>query len=503
MRLMEIASLFPICELSADADVEITGIETDSRKVKPGYLFICVPGFTVDGHDYAAKAVENGAVALVVQRDLALKVPTINVQTLNVPTLKVKDCHYAAAVIGCHYYSYPSHELGVIGVTGTNGKTTTTTIIDHILRDQNKITGLMGTIRTVIGDQTYPTANTTQEPLTVQRYLRQMLDIGATYGIMEVSSHALHMGRVKGVHFRTALFTNLTQDHLDYHPTMEDYLAAKGLLFSRLDNGFHADPTRRQHAVLNVDDPASATLAGLTSVHIITYGIDQPADIGASNIRMTARGTEFRLCTYMGDVDVRLKLVGKFNVYNVLGAVAAVLLEGVPLKAIKNSLEKMSFVEGRMETVDEGQDYLLVVDYAHSPDSLENVLSTIREFTEGRVITVFGCGGDRDRSKRPLMGEIAGRYSDYIIATSDNPRTEEPAAILRDIEPGLLGFGAECYEMIVDRRLAIQKAVELAAPGDVILIAGKGHETYQEINHIRHPFDDRDEARKAIRSAWK
>jgi len=490
MLLRDIASLFPRHILEGVGETAITGVETDSRKVKPGDLFVCIPGFTVDGHDYAPQAAEKGAAAVVAEREL----------NLSVPTLIVPDCLYAAAVIACHFYDYPSDELRVIGVTGTNGKTTTTAIINHIMRDQGNITGLLGTIRTVIGDEAYATVNTTQEPVSVQRLLRQMLDVKASYGIMEVSSHALHMGRVKGISFRTAIFTNLTQDHLDYHNSMEAYLAAKGLLFARLDNGFHSDPQKRQYAVLNADDAASGYLASQTSAAVITYGIDHPADVWAKDIRITAKGTEFQLCTFKGDLPIQLQLVGKFNVYNTLAAVSAALLEGIPLEAVAASLAGMPAVEGRMETVNEGQEFLLIVDYAHSPDSLENVLATIREFSTGRVITVFGCGGDRDRGKRPLMGAIAGRLGDYVIATSDNPRTEAPEAILADIEPGLAEFGSSRYELIADRRLAIQKAVGLAAPGDVVLIAGKGHETYQEIGYERFPFDDREEARKAIRS---
>jgi len=488
MMLSALASLFPNAEWTG-GDADIRGIATDSRKVAAGDLFVCLPGFTVDGHDYASLAIERGAAALVVERLLPVAVPQ----------LRVKDCHFAVAVISSHYYGYPSERLKVIGVTGTNGKTTTTTIIDYLLRAERHTTGLMGTIRTVIAGEAFNTPNTTQEAFVLQKNFARMLEKGADYGIMEVSSHALDLGRVKGIRFRTAVFTNLTQDHLDYHKTMENYLAAKGLLFSRMGNEFSADPDRRQYAVLNADDPASGQLAALTSAHTLTYGIDGECDVRADNVRLTSRGTEFRITCGKESAEIRTKLVGRFNVYNALAAAAAVLLEGVPLGRIARHLEGLPSVEGRMELVEEGQEFLALVDYAHSPDGLENALSSIRQFAERRVITVFGCGGDRDRTKRPIMGEIAGRYSDYVLATSDNPRTEDPAEILREIEAGLARTGAGRYEIVPERRAAIQKAVELAGPGDVLLIAGKGHETYQEVNRVRHHFDDREEVRNAIR----
>lgn len=491
MQLKELASLFPVSRLSGDGSTEITGVETDSRKVKTGDLFICLPGHVSDGHDYAQAAVQKGAAAIIAERETGA----------GVPTLYVKDSRVAMAVAANHFYGYPSKELKVIGVTGTNGKTTTTYIIEKILQDQGHQTGLMGTIQMKIGSEVFPVENTTQESLAIQQSFRKMKEAGAEYCIMEVSSHALDLGRVKGIRYRSALFTNLTQDHLDYHNTMEEYRSAKGLFFSRLGNEYDGDPDNRQYVVLNADDEASDYFAHLTSAPVITYGIEKEADVRASDISVTVRGTEFKLTTFRGEKTVKLKLIGKFNVYNSLGAIAATLLEGVPLVDIKNSLEGMAIVEGRMEPVDEGQEFLAIVDYAHSPDGLENALTTIREFAEGKVITVFGCGGDRDKTKRPKMGKIAGHYSDFVFATSDNPRSEDPEAILEDIRPGLLeaGLTDDRFELIADRRTAISKAVEKAGPKDVILIAGKGHETYQIIAGISHHFDDREEARNAIR----
>ncbi|MFC5450187.1 UDP-N-acetylmuramoyl-L-alanyl-D-glutamate--2,6-diaminopimelate ligase [Paenibacillus aestuarii] len=492
MKLNELASALLITHIHGEVNTEITGIEADSRKVKPGDLFLCVPGLTVDGHDYAPRAIELGAAALVTERVL----------DVSVPQLVVKDARYAMAALSAHFYGYASKEMKVIGVTGTNGKTTTTYLIERILSDQGFKTGLMGNIHIKIGsDYEENKVTNTQEALELQRIFRKMADVQTDYCIMEVSSHGLDMGRVKGVQFRTGIFTNLTQDHLDYHKTMDAYQAAKGLLFSRLGNGFSAVDAERQYAVLNADDPASEAYSKLTAAQVITYGIDSECDVRATDIRITAQGTEFRLVSFAGEALFRMKLVGKFNVYNALGAIASTLAEGVPLEQIRNSLERVAVVDGRMEVVSEGQDFLVLVDYAHTPDGLDNALSTIREFAEGNVYTVFGCGGDRDRRKRPLMGEVTAKYSDYLYVTSDNPRTEKPEAILEDIVPGIVGAGfpSDKYELIADRRLAIQKAIEGAGPKDVVLIAGKGHETYQDIMGVKHDFDDRLVAKAAIR----
>jgi UDP-N-acetylmuramoyl-L-alanyl-D-glutamate--2,6-diaminopimelate ligase len=436
-----------------------------------------------------------GAAAIVAEREIEAAVPV----------LYVKDSRFAMAVIANHFFAYPSHELKLIGVTGTNGKTTTTYIIDHILSDQGFQTGLMGTIGMKIGDETFDVANTTQEALELQRNYRRMRDVGSDYCVMEVSSHAIAMGRVRGSSFRTALFTNLTQDHLDYHQTMDNYRHAKGLFFTGLGNSYSPNTDERKYAVLNADDPVSEQYAAATAAEVITFGIDNKADVKASDITITATGTRFWLSSFGGEARIQLNLIGKFNVYNALGAIAATLLEGVPLDRIKNSLEGMAVVPGRMESVHEGQDFLVAVDYSHTPDGLENALTTIREFAQGRVITVFGCGGDRDKGKRPIMGGIAAKYSDYVYVTSDNPRTENAQQILLDIEPGIVnaGLSHQRYEMVVDRRTAIKKAIEMASPNDVVLIAGKGHETYQDSNGVKIHFDDREEARAAIRGMQK
>ncbi|WP_068616356.1 UDP-N-acetylmuramoyl-L-alanyl-D-glutamate--2,6-diaminopimelate ligase [Paenibacillus tuaregi] len=496
MLLNQLVSYLTASQLHGDGEVSITGIQIDSRKVNPGDLFICLPGHTVDGHDFARQAADRGAAALVVERVL---------EEVNLPQLKVKDCRLAMAVLGNAFYQEPSSKLSVIGVTGTNGKTTTTYLIEQILHDHGNKPGLIGTIQRKYDGNSYPMSGTTPESLDLQRYLHEMAEADCDYCVMEVSSHALEQGRVKGTHFRTAIFTNLTQDHLDYHKTMEEYRAAKGLFFSRLGNRYFEDPQERSYAVLNVDDEASEYFARQTAAEVITYGVEKEADVRASDISITARGTAFHVETFAGAADISLRMVGKFNVYNALAAISAALLEGITLEQIKSSLESLQGVEGRVEAVDEGQDFAVIVDYAHTPDGLENVLRTVDEFAVGRVICVFGCGGDRDRTKRPIMGRIAAKYSDFVFVTSDNPRTENPDAILKDIEQGLVddGVPSDRYVLVVDRKEAIQKAIEMASSEDVVLIAGKGHETYQIVGTEVHDFDDRVVAKEAIRGTRK
>lgn len=490
MQLMELSALLLQAAVTGDASVNITGLTADSRRVAPGDLYFCIPGFTHDGHDFAASAVQQGASALVVERELPLPVPQI----------VVSDARYANAVMARHYYGNPSRQVRTIGVTGTNGKTTTAMLIEAILAAAGRKTGLMGTIHVKIGDTIETAERTTADALSLQRTLRRMADAGIDTCVMEVSSHALDQGRVIGIDFRTAVFTNLTQDHLDYHRTMERYQAAKGLFFARLGNAGEPGEIGRKFAVLNADDPAHEAYRELTAAEVILYGIDREADVRATRYELTPRGTELTVSTFAGEATVTVNLLGKFNVYNILGAISATLAEGVPLATITGALEQIPGVEGRVERVDRGQPYAVLVDYAHTPDGLMNVLDTVREFARARVITVFGCGGDRDRGKRPLMGRIAVERSDYAIVTSDNPRTEDPAAIARDIAAGIVeaGYGEEKYEVVLDRKQAIQKAVELAEPEDVVLIAGKGHETYQIIGGTTYPFDDRVVAGDAI-----
>lgn len=493
MQLKIYAELLLSSRLVGDANVEITGLQTDSNKVKPGDLFFCITGLKNDGHDHAPMAAEKGAAALVVQREL---------EGVALPQLIVRNTRHALAALAAFQYGYASKRLRMIGITGTNGKTTTTYLIDRILADYGASVGVIGTIKMKYGGNDYPMSGTTPGALDLQRYLHDMAEAGTEYCVMEVSSHALEQGRVLGCDFRTAIFTNLTQDHLDYHLTMENYRAAKGLFFSRLGNSYAADPAERKYAVLNADDPASAEFARLTAAETILYGIDHEADVRATGMVMTGRGTKFHVETFRGETDIQLQMVGKFNVYNALAAISAALAEGIPLEHIKRSLESVKGVEGRVEAVDAGQSFAVIVDYAHTPDGLENVLLAVKEFAEGRVLCVFGCGGDRDRTKRPIMGRIAAKYADQIIVTSDNPRSEKPEDILRDIEQALIEdrIDPERYVIIADRRAAIQKAIDMASSKDVVLIAGKGHETGQIIGSQTFDFDDRIVAAESIRS---
>ncbi|CAM3696237.1 UDP-N-acetylmuramoyl-L-alanyl-D-glutamate--2,6-diaminopimelate ligase [Mesobacillus zeae] len=476
--------LHPFFEYKGESP-EITSIENDNRKAKEGSLFICINGYTVDGHDFAESAVQNGACAVLAERQL----------DLNVPVIVVKDTVRAMAVLADAFYGQPSRRLHMIGITGTNGKTTTSHLIEKIFADAGQKTGLIGTMYTKIGDTTLETRNTTPESLTLQKTFKDMVDEGVGTAVMEVSSHALVNGRVHGTDFNVAVFTNLTQDHLDYHKTMEEYKKAKGLLFSRLGNTF--DCSQPKYAVLNADDPASKEYLDMTAAHVLTYGIDNEADFRAANIELTAGGTSFDLVSPFGVHKMNIQMAGRFNVYNVLAGIAAAVVSNVPLAGAIRSIESLKGVRGRFELVDEGQDFSVIVDYAHTPDSLENVLETIGQLAQEKVYVVVGCGGDRDKTKRPLMAKIACSLASDPIFTSDNPRSEDPEMILQDMETGVKG---QNYTKICDRREAIFHAVKMAEKGDVILIAGKGHETYQQVGGQTFSFDDREVAIEAIRS---
>lgn len=466
-----------------EEDIEITSIENDNRNVEEGSLFVCIKGYTVDGHDFASSAVEKGAVAVIAERQL----------NLPVPVFVVKNTRRAMALLADAFYGQPSQQLHLIGVTGTNGKTTTSHIIDKILADAGKTTGLIGTMYTKIGNQTFEVKNTTPESLTLQRTFKKMKDSGVTSAVMEVSSHSLDEGRVHGCDYDIAVFTNLTQDHLDYHQTMDEYRRAKGLLFAQLGNAFHYD--RPKYAILNADDAASYDYEKSTSAYVLSYGIDHDADFRATHIQMTSAGTSFDLITPIGSYSIQMQLIGKFSVYNVLASIAAAFASNIPMESIIHSVEEVKGVSGRFETVDAGQDFSVIVDYSHTPDSLENALKTVKQIAGQRIFTVVGCGGDRDRSKRPIMAKIACEYSTDAIFTSDNPRTEDPDEILKDMEAGVKG---QSYKVITDRKEAIEYAVKRAGKGDCILIAGKGHETYQQIGHEIIDFDDRLIAKAAI-----
>jgi UDP-N-acetylmuramoyl-L-alanyl-D-glutamate--2,6-diaminopimelate ligase len=454
--------------------LEITGLAYASQSVTPGTLFFCVPGFKSDGHDFAPDAVERGAAALVCERPLGLGVPEV----------VVDDARAAMGPAAVRFYGDPTAELDVIGVTGTNGKTTTAFLVRHLLEADGRGCGLLGTVKRVVAGREEEVERTTPEAVDLQATFRAMLDGGDRACAMEVSSHALELGRVDGIHFACRVFTNLTQDHLDFHKTMEAYYAAKRRLFDGPGT-----------AVVNVDDEYGRRLAA--EVDSTTFAIDREADYRALAVDFDLTGSRFRCVTPDAELELASPLPGLFNVQNVLAAVAAVHSLGVEGDTIAAALPRFGRVPGRFEPVDEGQDFGVLVDYAHTPEALENVLRAARPVTEGRLHVVFGAGGDRDRGKRPLMGAAARRLADRVLVTSDNPRSEQPDAIIDEIMEGA-GVGAE---RVTDRRRAIALAIESAAPGDVVVIAGKGHEQGQEFEDGRkEPFDDVQVAREALRA---
>ena len=469
-----------LSQLSAGAaPIEIASLAYDSRSVTPGALFFCVRGHDSDGHDHAADAVARGAVALVVERPLALGVPEVEVESVRA----------AMAPLAVRFYGDPSASLRVVGVTGTNGKTTSVFLIAALLGAAGEQCGLLGTVKSVIGGREGPVIHTTPEAIDLQASFRAMLDGGDRACAMEVSSHALALQRVDGTRFAAALFTNLTQDHLDFHATMDDYFAAKQRLFE------FEPPV----GVINLDDRYGRRLAR-EHPDAVTFGLHEPADYGARELRFSVAGAQFVATTPEGELELRSRLPGAFNVANVLGAVAVAHALGVTLEQIAVALPGVAPAPGRFQALDEGQPFTVLIDYAHTPDSLENVLRAARSLTDGRLIAVFGCGGDRDRGKRPQMGRISAELADLTFVTSDNPRSEEPAAIVAEIVAGITAAAAG-VEVIVDRHAAIARAISLARGGDVVVIAGKGHEQGQEFAAGRIvPFDDAQVARAELRA---
>jgi UDP-N-acetylmuramoyl-L-alanyl-D-glutamate--2,6-diaminopimelate ligase len=475
-------------ELSGDPNIKINGLHYDSRQIRPGFLFAAITGFQTDGHLYIPSALNNGASVLLAEKPV--EVPS------EVTVVRVADSRRALAKLAAAYYKYPSSKLRVVGVTGTNGKTTTTHLIEAILNKAGYQTGLLGTIANRIGGKEWPVVHTTPESLDLQALLGEMVSFGSDYAIMEVSSHALALDRVANCQFDVAVFTNLSQDHLDFHQNMDDYRDTKLRLFSGLGKDNHKPGPR--YAVVNADDAAGERFIKATPVEVITYGLEKPAQVRADSIEITPCGTSFRAVLPDGELAVKLNMTGHFSIYNALAALTVAWREGINYQTIQSALRAVRGVPGRFELIDSGQDFTVVVDYAHTPDGLENVLSTAREVANGQVITVFGCGGDRDRTKRPRMGEVVARLSDYAVVTSDNPRTEDPMRIIEDILPGIRAVGAKQFTVIPDRRQAIQQALQIAKPGDMVVIAGKGHETYQLVGTEVLPFDDRAVAKEIL-----
>ncbi|MBQ2230929.1 MAG: UDP-N-acetylmuramoyl-L-alanyl-D-glutamate--2,6-diaminopimelate ligase [Oscillospiraceae bacterium] len=457
---------------SADGDIEITGITNDSRKAKEGYLFVAVRGYASDGHKFIASAIKNGASAVLCEE----------APEDGGPYVVTDNSRAAEAEAASNFYGRPADKLKMIGVTGTNGKTTVTNLIKSVIEEcTGAKVGLIGTNRNMIGLEERPAERTTPDSIELMGLLAEMVEKGCEYCVMEVSSHALYLDRVRSISFEVGAFTNLTEDHLDFHKTMEAYAEAKSRLFSI-----------SKHAVINLDDEYSEYMLERAKCPVFTYSTERnDADITAKDIRLTPEGIMFRSLVGFEIITVKLGIPGMFSAYNALTALSVCIVLGIEAKAAANALAHCRGVMGRAEVFPTGRDFSVIIDYAHTPDALSNILRTVRGFAKGRVVLVFGCGGDRDRDKRPIMGTIAGRLADYVYVTSDNPRTEQPMDIIGNITAGMKNTKA-AYEVIENRREAIKAAVQNAKTGDVIILAGKGHETYQIIGTEKLHFDERE-----------
>jgi len=478
-----------IVEQRGALDRTVTSVTDDSRAVASGSLFVAVKGERVDGHRFVAQAAQAGAAAIVAQE---------SVEAGSLPFVKVADSRKALGFIGSRFYGDPSARLSMIGVTGTNGKTTTTYLCKALLEGIGRHVGLIGTVAYQIGAETIPASHTTPGALELQGLLMKMTQAGLNSVVMEVSSHALAMDRTAGCEYDAAVFTNLTQDHLDYHRTMEEYFQAKLRLFTGLGKGKKTG----QRAIINMDDPRGAEIRAACRVPVWGYAVKSQADLKAERVHLSMNGSAFSAATPAGTFAVESRLVGEHNVYNLLGAIGVALHAGATCDQVREAVAKVINVPGRFERVSAGQDFTVVVDYAHTEDALVRLLTAAQALKSHRIITLFGCGGDRDRGKRPKMGRAAVEYSDVVVLTSDNPRTEDPMAILREVEVGvreaLQSRSHVEYHLVPDRREAIGMAVRLARTGDIVLIAGKGHEDYQIVGTKKVYFDDREAAREAI-----
>jgi UDP-N-acetylmuramoyl-L-alanyl-D-glutamate--2,6-diaminopimelate ligase len=494
-RLSQLLCDVPAQLIAGTLDLPVHAVIADSRVVEAGDVFVCLPGYRTGGgeiradrHDFMAAACERGATALVVERDI--------VPPPGVTVVRVADCWSAIAAMACAFFDHPSMALTMIGVTGTSGKTSTTYFIESMLTASGIRTARFGTIEYRFGDTVLPAAQTTPEAPELQRLLRLAVDRGFQAVVMEVSSHALELRRVGGIAFDVAVFTNISQDHLNFHPDMHHYLRAKGRLFEELGSG-----GKVATAVVNRDDPAAAHIIAVNRGGLLTFGVEHPADVAAQAVETGLAGTRFLARTPAGEVTVQIPHLGEFHVHNALAAIGAGVALRLELADTARGLAATPPVPGRFELVDCGQDFKVAVDYAHKPDALERLLRSARALQPRRVVTVFGCGGDRDRGKRPLMGRIAAQLSDVVIVTSDNPRSEPPQRIIDEIVAGARAGDASPSHLSTqpDRRQAIETAVNLAQTDDLILIVGKGHEPYQILSDRRIHFDDREEARRALR----
>lgn len=474
---MELSNILRGINAKYQEDINITGVSIDSREIKEGNMFIAINGFEMDGHKFIGSAIENGAKAILIDEERLDEYKDVNAEVIT-----VSNTRDVVPFIACNFYNHPSKEFKLIGVTGTKGKTTTTFMIKQILEEAGHKVGLVGTVANYIGKEKLEDADrTTPEPIKLQELFRKMADAKCDYVVIEVSSQSLKIGRVDGSSFDVGLFTNLSEDHIspNEHPTMEDYFLSKAKLFDMVKTGF-----------VNIDDPKGEELIVLKpDCSFKTFSVNKSSDKKATNISINNVETKFT-CEINGkEEQVEINVPGNFTVYNTLGAISICEYYGVETKYIIDALKKVS-VPGRSELVPNKLGLALMIDYAHSEESLANILNAVKSYTKGRVISVFGCGGDRDSRKRPKMGEVSGKIADYTIVTSDNPRTEDPELIVKDIVEGISKV-TDQYEVIVDRTEAIKRAIEIAKPEDLVVFAGKGHETYQEINHVKHPYDER------------
>lgn len=481
MKLKELLHAIPVLQVVGPLEVEVDAIAFDSRQVQQGTLFVAVRGMHTDGHLFVGKAVEGKAVAVVVEE---LPEHTDDAVTY----VRVSDSAYALGVLAANFYGNPSQELKLVGVTGTNGKTTVATLLYNLFRQLGYRVGLLSTVENRIGEKVVPATHTTPDPVALNKLMRQMVDDGCDYCFMEVSSHAIVQQRIVGLKFAGGIFTNITHDHLDFHKTFENYIKAKKKFFDDLD--------RYAFALTNVDDRNGNVMLQNTVAHRKTYGLHNMADFKAKVLESHFDGMLLQIDSH----DLWVKLVGGFNAYNLLAVYSAAILLEQETSKVLVALSEISGAEGRFETVRSKNGVVGIVDYAHTPDAVENVLETIKNLRhEGQqIITVLGCGGDRDKTKRPEMANVALKYSDKLIITSDNPRTEDPLQIIKDMEAGVPVEKKKNTFSIADRREAIRAACHLASPGDIVLVAGKGHEKYQEINGVRHHFDDREELEKTF-----
>ncbi len=480
MTLSQLLSDVEILSVQGNIDVRISGIAFDSREVKPGDVFVCVTGYKSDGHDYAEQALEKGAVAIIAEKEMEETAAT---------TVVVKNTRYALSCAAAEFYDHPYRKFKLFGVTGTNGKTTTTYLVKSVLENCGQKVGLIGTNQNMIGSEVIPSHHTTPDSLELMQLFDRMAREGVNSVVMEVSSHSLALDRVASCKFDIGTFTNVTQDHLDFHNTMENYIDAKSILFKKSNIG-----------VFNIDDEAYEKLSLGCNCDILTYSAKVKADLWASNIEYRATGVEFDLNYKDENERISLAIPGGFSVYNALTAAGCCLAAGLSLKEIADGLKTAKGVKGRIEVVNTNTDYTVIIDYAHTPDGLLNILNAIKGFAKGRVVTLFGCGGDRDKTKRPQMGKIAGQLSDFCIVTSDNPRSEEPGAIIEDILIGMRE--TDCRYAVVENRFeAIEFAIDNAKPDDIILLAGKGHEPYQILKDRTIVFDEREIVLKLIDSA--